>query len=71
MTTRPDFFSRIPGKNARVQRTADNRFNSCKSRQSSSLMYRKLRDGDAPTLLMRMSTGPESRTRRMNSSVDF
>ena len=50
--------------------TADSKLSSCKSRQSSSDIYKKFLDGDAPTLFTRISIGPSLRVSSIKFSVD-
>ena len=58
------------GRNDLVHLTAESRLSSCKSRQSSSDIYKKFLDGDAPTLFTRISIGPSSKVSFIKFSVD-
>ena len=50
--------------------TAESRLSSCNSCQSSSVIYKKFLEGEAPTLLTKISTGPSSCTDPIKESVD-
>ena len=50
--------------------TADKRLSSCNSCQSSSVIYKKFLEGEAPTLLTKISTEPPDKVPSIKACVD-